>query len=152
MAVWGIINNMKSSKSGRRYLVKGISITKMAIDSLRERDRDCSAAFQCLIHCKGDHGAGDKQSVRLAGGHRQPCLPCSPQPAQLSLGGTRLWWCCPSTQAGTHHPVPSGDPTWGRGGWQVVEPPNWIPIPAHLVCPSPGHLQGPEGCTPVFQG
>lgn len=74
---------MKSSKSGRRYLVKGISITKMAIDSLRERDRDCSAAFQCLIHCKGDHGAGDKQSPRLAGGQGQPC---SPHPAQLSLG------------------------------------------------------------------
>lgn len=74
----------------------------MAIDSLRERDRDCSAAFQCLIHLKGDHGAGDKQSPRLAGGHRQPCPPHSPHPAQLSLGGSWLWRGCPSTQAGTH--------------------------------------------------
>lgn len=48
MAVWGIISNMKSSKSGRHYLVEGISITKMAIDNLKERGRDCFAAFSVL--------------------------------------------------------------------------------------------------------
>lgn len=48
MAVWGIISNMKSSKSGRRYLVEGISITKMAIDNLKEHGRDCFAALSVL--------------------------------------------------------------------------------------------------------
>lgn len=146
MAVWGIISNMKSSKSGRRYLLKGISITKMAIDSLRERDRDCSAAFQCLIHRKGDHGVGDKQSPRLAGGHRHPCPPYSSHPAQLSLGGTWLWQCCPSTQAGTHQPVPSGDPAWGQGGWQVAEPPQLDPHPG---TPGVSQSQTPPGASGV---
>lgn len=149
MAVWGIISNMKSSKSGRRYLLKGISITKMAIDSLRERDRDCSAAFQCLIHRKGDHGAGDKRGPRLAGGHRHPCPPYSPHPAQLSLGGTWLWQCCPSTQAGLSHLVTLPG---AREAGRLQSPPNLIPILAHLACPNPRHLQGPQGCPRVSQG
>lgn len=124
----------------------------MAIDSLRERDRDCSAAFQCLIHRRGDHGAGDKQSPRLAGGHRQPCPRCSPHPAQLSwgahgCGGAALAPRLAPTNLSRLVPLPGA----GEAG-RLQSPPSLIPILAHWVCPSPRHLQGPEGCPAVPQG
>lgn len=89
--------------------------------------------FQCLIHRKGDHEAGDERGPGWGPGAALPSLhPCPGSPQH----------------PGWHPPAPShkGAPAWAHGGCQSVEPPD--PYPSTPGSQTPPEAIGVPACVP----